>query len=263
MLEQRLNYAWRLFATNLCFLTFGLGAWMFVILLFPAFHFSACVASLGLGWAHRRCQYIIHLGFRLFIWMLWATGILTYEVQGREKLQQLKGTLIVANHPTLLDVVFLISMIPQSQCVVKQAAWSNPFLIGVMWGAGYIQNEDPFQLVEDCVRHLDEGSNLVIFPEATRTVRGRPMHLKRGAATIISMTKRPVVPISISCSQPTLSKADKWYLPAPEKFHMRLVVHDNYDPMLDIVDTGQLSLSNRRINRALQKLFTDGMTAHG
>ena len=100
------------------------------------------------------------------------------------------GNLIVANHPTLLDVVFLVSLLPTTLCVVKKAAWSNPFFTGVMWATGYIQSDDPIDLIADCVNSFQHENNLLIFPEATRTVPGRPMKLMRGAASVIVKSRQ-------------------------------------------------------------------------
>lgn len=257
-ISRKLNYAWRFVATNLAFLIFGIGALIMTVTAFPAIHLYARLTQRDRDWACLRSQYLVHLGFQAFIWFMKSLGILTYEIDGREKLERASGRIVVANHPTLLDIVFLNSMISHAFCVVKKSAWTNPFLGGVMRAVGYIPNDDPFKLIEDCVDALGRGHNLVIFPEATRSVRGQDMKLKRGAASIIAMTGCSTIPVTITCSQPSLSKSDKWYLPAPEKMHFRLVVHETYDPTGDIEATDRLSLSNRRINRRLKAAFLMG-----
>ncbi|MBT4626343.1 MAG: 1-acyl-sn-glycerol-3-phosphate acyltransferase [Rhodospirillales bacterium] len=258
-----ISYVWRLVATDLSFSVFGAGALLASLIVFPVLRLIALVFFLGREWAHRRCQFSISIGFHLFIEFMRFFGVLTYEVRGAEKLRDLSGTLIVSNHPTLLDVVFIISMVPQTLCVVKKEAWTNPFLLGVMWGTGYIQNDEPMQLIDDCVQGMEAGNNLLIFPEATRTVRGKPMKLRRGAASIISTSLKPFVPITITCDPLTLTKADKWFMPAPQRMHYEIIVHDAYDPAPEIIDINQLSLSNRRINRILEKLFAAGLDLHG
>src|SRR3546814_3910638 len=121
--------------------------------LFPAIHF----VSAQRGTAQRRCQHIVHLSFRLFIGAMRALGVLTYEVVDGEKLRYRGNRLIVANHPSLIDVVFLIAMLPRARCVVKEAAWSNPFMAGVMWATGYIPNDDPARFVDACVGCLERS----------------------------------------------------------------------------------------------------------
>ena len=66
-------------------------------------------------------------------------GILTYRVEGAERLRE-PGRLIVANHPTLLDVVLLVSQMPEVDCIVKRGLWRNPFLRWPVSWAGYLPN---------------------------------------------------------------------------------------------------------------------------
>jgi hypothetical protein len=54
---------------------------------------------------------------------------MTYQIEGGERLQR-DGLLVLANHPTLIDVVCLISLLPNADCVVKRAVACNPFMRG-------------------------------------------------------------------------------------------------------------------------------------
>ena len=223
-----LNYYWRIFATGFSFTVFGLGALVITFTLFPIIH----LLSFNRRLANRGCQYVIHLSFRAFIWMMKVMGVLTHEIVGAEKLVDGAGKLIVANHPTLLDVVFLVSLLPTTLCVVKKAAWSNPFFAGVLWATGYIQNGDPMDLISDCVQSVVGKNNLVIFPEATRTVPGYPMKLKRGAASVIVESRMEFMPVIVTCKPSTLSKAEKWYEIPYRKMHFKITVGDKIDPQI-------------------------------
>jgi len=50
---------------------------------------------------------------------------LGYEFEGRERLGR-PGQLIVANHPTLIDVVLIVAFTPAPACVVKAAPVRQP-----------------------------------------------------------------------------------------------------------------------------------------
>ena len=76
-------------------------------------------------------------------------GILTYRVEGAERLRK-PGRLIVANHPTLLDVVLLVSQMPEVDCIVKSGLWRNPFLRWPVSWAGYLPNAAGEKLIEEC-----------------------------------------------------------------------------------------------------------------
>lgn len=255
----RVDYCWRLFATGFSFSVFGAGALFITATFFPVIHLLA----FNRRRAHRGCQYVVHLSFRSFIWMAKALGILTYEFSNLETLSRGSGHLVIANHPTLLDVVFIISRLPVTQCVVKKAAWSNPFLAGVMWATGYIQNEDPMALIEDCVRSLQEGNNLVVFPEATRSVPGQPIKLKRGAASVIATSRRLFTPLIVTCEPSTLTKEKKWFEIPHRRVHFKITAGEPVDPAPLIARDEQLSKSSRRINGTIEELFVTGIEENG
>ena len=253
-----LDRLWRVAATGLSFSAFGLGALLITITLFPILH----ATTFDRGRANRRSQFVVHLSFRWFIWLMRTLGVLTYERHNAERLKGVSGTLIVANHPTLIDVVFIVAMLPTTLCVAKRATWSNPFLAGVMWATGYIQDEDPIRLVATCARCLENGNNLVVFPEATRSVPGQPLRLRRGAASVIRTSRQAFIPIVITCQPPTLSKGEKWYQVPNSKVHFKITVGDCIDLSAEIVEGESNGKTNRRINRVLEELFRSGIEKH-
>ncbi|MDF1790472.1 MAG: lysophospholipid acyltransferase family protein [Thalassobaculaceae bacterium] len=241
---QSLDRLRRLIVTGLSFSAFGVGGLILGVIVFPLVH----LASSDRGTAERRCQYLVHRTFRFFIWMLNALGVLSYEVVGAARLRDASARVVIANHPSLIDVVFIVAMIPQALCVVKRAAWSNPFMAGIMSATGYIPNDDPFQMIDDCVLALDRGQCIVIFPEGTRTVPGRPMKFKRGAASVIVKSRSNVIPIIIQCEPTTLTKGNKWYNIPHRKPHFQVMVGDQFDPSPVVDPVEPLTLASRRMN---------------
>jgi 1-acyl-sn-glycerol-3-phosphate acyltransferase len=247
-MPQKIERLWRIFATGFCFSMFGLGGVLIPVVFFSVIHLVSGNRDCG----NRRCQYVVHLSFRSFVWLMNAVGVITYKLEGAENLDDIRGHLIVANHPSLLDVVLLIAQLPQAYCVVKKAAWSNPFLAGMMWGTGYIQNQDPSQLIQLCSARLEQGGNLLIFPEATRTVPGKPIKLKRGAASVIVDSGKPFLPVKITCEPQMLSKTQKWYDIPSSPGHFTITIDKTIDPCGLLVDGDMLSKANRRINKMLE-----------
>src|SRR3546814_9151487 len=103
-----------------------------------------------------------------------ALGVSSWEIHGAERLK-VPGQLIIANHPTLIDVVLLLGYIPQTDCIVKASLFHNPFTRLPLHWAGYIGDSNPTQLVADCVATLKAGHSLMIFPEGTRSHPGQPL----------------------------------------------------------------------------------------
>jgi 1-acyl-sn-glycerol-3-phosphate acyltransferase len=179
---------------------------------------------------------------------------MTYEINGLEKLNR-PGQLIMANHPTLVDIVFLISRIKQANCIVKESLWRNPFMRGGIVNAGYISNSDPEKMIADCVGWLQSGGTMIIFPEGTRSVPGKPCRFQRGAAAIALQANKIVTPVTLSCYPSTLTKAEPWYQIPERRFH--LVMHVGDDIALDeFLLIQPKSIAVRRFNQYLQDYFT-------
>jgi len=259
---NKLFYWWRLLATGWCFICFSLGGLLIAVFVFPVINL-AYLFSKNQKKNYHRAQAVIHYTFRFFLWQMQMLGIMKMDVQGAEKLQSDKAMLILANHPTLLDVVLLISMIKHTNCVVKKALFRDPFLGGVLKATGYINNNGTEAIVDDCVAALKSGDNLIIFPEGTRTVPDQELKFQRGAAHIAARSGVDVIPVTITCEPTTLSKAHKWYHIPPRPFRLRAEVGDPLD-IAEIVMTDEpATVTSRRLTRYIHDYFTKRLEKFG
>jgi 1-acyl-sn-glycerol-3-phosphate acyltransferase len=207
-MTQRLERLWRQVGTAISFSLFGLGGLVMAMLVFPLVN---CVFRDGSRRAEI-AQHMVHGAWRLFVRTMVALRVIDFEAVGAELLRGDSGTLVIANHPSLIDVVLIMSLMDRTQCVVKPAVWRNPFMRGVIRATNYIPNVgDPQKTIEDCVSALRAGNNLVIFPEGSRTVAGRARRLQRGFAAIAIRARAPIRLVFVTCSPPTLRKGEKWY----------------------------------------------------
>lgn len=220
----RVNRLWRVLATGLSFLAFGLGGVLFGLLVFPALNLGVR----DLARRRRLARRLVQRSFAFHIELMRLLGVLTYEIRGRERLQR-EGLLVLANHPTLIDVVFLISLLPNADCVVKPALARNPFTRGPVRAASYVHSDEGAGLVEDCIAAVRRGGNLVIFPEGTRSCRNSPPRLRRGAANIAVRGGLDITPVRISCTPMTLGKGEKWYCVPANRFHVVLDVQPDIE----------------------------------
>ena len=213
--SSRLNHGWRIVATGLSFFAFGVGGVLLWALAFPMLALMVRKPARRQTLSRR----LVQRSFAFHIELMRVLGVLSYEVRGRERLQR-DGLLILANHPTLIDVVFLISLLPNADCVVKSSLARNPFTRGPVRAAGYVCNDDGAGLVEDCIAAVRRGGNLIIFPEGTRSRRDAPLRLQRGAANIAVRGGLNITPIQLSCCPMTLGKGEKWYRVPARRFHV-------------------------------------------
>ena len=223
-MPERLDHAWRVFGTGISFLAFGVGGLLLGVLVFPAINLLVRDPVRRRRWARR----LVQVSFASHIELMRVLGVMTYEVRGRERLQR-EGLLILANHPTLIDVVFLVSLLPNADCVVKSALARNPCTRGPVRAAGYVFNDDGAGLVDDCIRAVRNNGNLVIFPEGTRTRRDEPTRLQRGAANIAVRGGLDITPVRLSCEPMTLGKGEKWYRVPARRFHVVVDVQEDIE----------------------------------
>jgi 1-acyl-sn-glycerol-3-phosphate acyltransferase len=208
VIGRRLERLYRQVGTGISFALFGVGGLVMTVTVFPLINLvcrdrvrRAAVA-----------QWVVRHTWRFFIWMVVTLRFIDFDAEGADILGHETGTLIIANHPSLFDIVLIISMTQRAQCVVKEGAWNNPFMHGVIKASNYIPNlGDPEQTMRECVAALRAGNNLVIFPEGSRTVPGKPVHLERGFANIAIRAGAPIRLVTVCCNPPMLRKGEKWY----------------------------------------------------
>lgn len=250
-MAARLNRLWRLFGTGLGFALFGVGGLLLTLCWFP-------LLALCLRGPRRRilAQASIKWSFRLFLGLLKGLGVLDYRVIGMPS--GLRGALVVANHPSLLDYVMLAAELPACDCIVKQALWHNPFLGGVVRAADYIANVEAERLLPLCIERVRHGGLLLVFPEGTRTTPGQPIRLQRGAAQLAVRSQVPIQPVRIHCSERFLTKQDKWFRVPRRKPHFTLEFLPQVSAAEVVLGEASSALAARQLTRFLTRVLQPG-----
>jgi 1-acyl-sn-glycerol-3-phosphate acyltransferase len=248
-----INYLWRLIGTGFAFATFFGGGLLLAVTVFPLI----ALVERNPDRRVRATQAVIHHAFRFFVGMLEAFGIIRLEVRQLQALRDGGGRLIIANHPTLLDVVILMSLIPHAQCIVKAELWRNRYLGGVVRWAGYIRNDlEPEALLDACRVAMAAGKDLIIFPEGTRSRPGESLQFRRGFANIALLAEAQIQLVTIDCRPIMLSKGDPWWKIPAKRSHFRILVGDRLDAA-DALGYQYRSLAARYLVKRLQAYFTE------
>jgi 1-acyl-sn-glycerol-3-phosphate acyltransferase len=252
-----LDRGWRLFATATSFALFGAGGLVLSATAFPLYNLLIRDRSRR----ERVAQQTVHATWRLYIRTMRAIGTLTYDGEGLDELRRERGVLVVANHPSLLDIVFIMSFMDRTQCVVKSGVWRNPFMRGVVKATGYIVNRgDPEQLLQDCVAAVRAGNNLVIFPEGSRTPPGVKRVYQRGFAHVALRAGVPVRLVTVHCDPPTLLKGEPWYRIPHRKPHWTIRVHERIQAPEDL-DRMEPALAVRRLVSRVEQRIEEELAA--
>jgi 1-acyl-sn-glycerol-3-phosphate acyltransferase len=250
------EWAWRWLGTAFSYLMFGLGGLALTLLLVPVLN---CLPG-GAMARSRRMQRVLHWLLRGYVRMMRVLGVVSYRIEGIEKLRDAR--LILANHPSLLDVVFLISMVPNACCVVKGKLTRNFFTRWPIMTAGYIMNEEAADVIGAAARAMDDGQTLIIFPEGTRTAPFGNLQFRRGAANVAIRTGSAITPVLIYCAPPGLTKAQRWYHVPEKRMHLRFLVRELYSIDRYIKDP-RPSRAARNLTDDLKQYFDRELETHG
>jgi 1-acyl-sn-glycerol-3-phosphate acyltransferase len=264
--RRPLLYAWRVFAKWLSFGIFGIGTVILITLVFP--FMRLCIHP----WQRlqKKARILVSVSFRFFVGIMTVLGVVELDAGNRDAYRNLHGKIVAANHPSLLDVVMLISLIPNADCIVR-GTLRKTIVSGVIRQL-YISNKLGFeQLIEDCRASLNNGNCIIIFPEGTRTARfpssaetpsssaeTRIPAIKKGAARISLLSRCGVVPVRIGGTDKYgLGKKDPWMAFNPrDKYLYRLRMGQELSPEKYLKEP--LPLGVKHFNQELyQALFND------
>jgi 1-acyl-sn-glycerol-3-phosphate acyltransferase len=247
---MQLERGWRVVAYGICFTCFGVGGLLLRFIIFPLLFFVCRQEQQRVYYA----RYVIHCLFRFFIALVSYSRAIEFRVVNAEKLKR-TGLLVLANHPTLLDVVLLISIMKNTSCIVKGTLFSHFATSGPVRAAGYISNVS-HDWLQDCGKALQNGSNVVIFPEGTRSGINKALSFNRGAANVAIRLQKNVTPVVIKCEPPTLMKGEKWYHVPIKKAVITLTVEEDITIEPFIRQTHSQALAARQFNHYLEKYFS-------
>jgi 1-acyl-sn-glycerol-3-phosphate acyltransferase len=136
---------------------------------------------------------------------------------------------VVANHPSLLDAVLVVSRLPNAVCIMKGAVAHNAFLGAGAQLAGYVPNVSALSVVRGALQDLKRHqSQLVIFPEGTRTTDPAISPCGATAGVIAARAGVPVQTLVITMSERYLGKGWPLFRPPPLPLHIRVQVTQRF-----------------------------------
>ena len=151
------------------------------------------------------------------------SAYLTFAFPKRNSFGSFAGTLLAPNHPSLIDAVILLSIVPRTVCIMRASLIESPFLGGAARLAGFVPNDKGSALIRQGVTKLEAGENLLIFPEGTRTGTQAINPFKNGFALIAKKTGASIQTVFIEREGRYLSKGVSLF--APSQIPIRLRLH--------------------------------------
>lgn len=206
---------------------------------------------------------LVRLSWYLYLQSLRIFGVITYAFD--YKYHYKDRLLIIANHPSLLDVVFLLAHIRHANCIVKESLQRNIFLKFAIRASGYIANSTPEYFLEKSLDAFNEGETLIIFPEGTRTKKEINFH--KAASYLAINGANFLEMLYIQDYQYALKKGQKWYNVSKDKLAYKIYSLGKKN-LLEFETKKTNPLRVRDLHKLLNQVYqsqqkeTNGKTSH-
>ncbi|NTV11864.1 MAG: 1-acyl-sn-glycerol-3-phosphate acyltransferase [Zoogloea sp.] len=174
-------------------------------------------------------RFIMH-AFRLYLRWLELLGACRFDITELDRLRDAGPLILAPNHPCLLDAVMVISRLPDVACIMKASLMDNLFLGAGARLARYIPNDSPVGMIMRAATDLSTGSQLLLFPEGTRTEH-RPMNRVKPSVALIALRAQvPVQAIIIETDSAYLGKGWPLFRRPAMPIHYRIRLGKRFDP---------------------------------
>lgn len=168
----------------------------------------------------RRGQLILSRMCRFWIGYMTIGGLIRLRIGRLPVIETGRPSVVIANHPTLLDIIMLIAAVPHITFVVK-ASYYRSKLVGPLlrFGKHICAAEagddaapvDGASVLREMLARLEEGYPIMVFPEGTRSPAGELRSFKRGAFEAAMRAGVPLHCLLIEARPPALLKGTPWW----------------------------------------------------
>jgi len=172
----------------------------------------------------------ITLLYRVSMWIanagVRAAGM-KIEMQGMENVPEGRACIFMCNHVSNLDPPVVLPLLPgRCSVMLKKELMSIPILGTAMRMGQFVPVErggkrDAAQAsVIAAGKALNDGLNMLVFPEGTRSKDGRLSAFKKGPFFLAMETKATIVPVALSGTEKMMRKGSAAILPGVAKIQL-------------------------------------------
>ncbi len=190
----------------------------------------------------------LRLSFRWYHYNRWINKYCQpLTTTGKENFSQIKGPcIVVANHTSHFDALALFCCLPQKikwsiyfgaaadRWFLKDGGGRKdlalqPWYNSLVGGSFPIRRGGGSKTLDYSKWLLDQGANLAIFPEGTRSTGRHMAHFKHGVALLALEKKVPVVPVYLSGLSKIRPKGSREITPGPCHAHIQAPIYFSED----------------------------------
>ena len=220
---------------GLCFALFSVGSGVLGFLILPLVRLLSAADA-----ADDRCRRVISASLRRFLWTMRVPGLFRVTTKGAVDSRPGGAFVLIANHPTLLDTVVLLALVPGVQAIVKHTWAGTPLIGSVVRRSGYLRALDPAAdpagatpVLDQMVDRLRAGESLLVFPEGTRSPDGGIHRFRRGGLEAARLARVPVWPVLLTLNvTPSLSH-EQWWQVQERCIEMTIAFQEPFEVPMD------------------------------
>ncbi len=181
--------------------------WIRSLIFCPLFYAYALLIVVGMLWT-----FVLPVKKMLFVpewWckgnrflLRWVVGI-QVNVKGLENLPKKQGYIVAAKHQSAMETVLLHMMVPNAIYVLKESLLFLPVAGWYFLKTGCIAvnrkkgTKSLRKMLSISQKRLEDGFNIIIFPEGTRRPVGSAPKYNSGVALVYEQCQVPVVPLAL------------------------------------------------------------------
>jgi 1-acyl-sn-glycerol-3-phosphate acyltransferase len=171
----------------------------------------------------------------------WATRIvdhldITLAIEGRESFSPKATYLVMSNHQSHYDIPVLFHVLgpphgPSLRMIAKIELFDLPFFGRAMLEAGFIaidrkSRDKAMESLREAKERMNNGVNVWIAPEGTRSPDGRLLPFKKGGFHLALDVGVPVLPVTVQGTRQALPRGASR---SRRGAHVRVTIHPAID----------------------------------
>lgn len=159
-----------------------------------------------IGLLDRSGNGVLWVGRKWIAWVL-ASCRITVEADGLESLDTRQPYVLMSNHQSVFDIAAIVTTWPVDfRFVAKRELTWIPFFGWTLAMGGHViidrsRRERAVKSLANAADRVRSGTNVIIFPEGTRSPSGRLTEFKSGGFHLAIQAGVPILPITVSGSR--------------------------------------------------------------
>ena len=146
----------------------------------------------------------VRIAWQVFVGFLKLIKIIAVKSDDIEKLKNIKNSVIVTTHPSFIDGLVLLSIIPDATCLVANRLAENWLTQNIVKSMFIISGVPVEDIISQTNNMLKNGLSVMVFPSGKRHLKNEYPKIRKGAALIAMSANKDIIPIKLTTDIPFL-----------------------------------------------------------